>query len=104
MRNKSLIVSVLCIALLATGLFFERDKFSTHANSNKAVFTGVNLSCNRCESRMDNALSKIIGIKEYKMNPEEKTVTVVFNHKVMKAKWIENSLKAAGFNPKDIEY
>ncbi|MBM7644985.1 copper chaperone CopZ [Scopulibacillus daqui] len=104
MLKKSLIISALCIALVAAGLFFERDKLNTHANSNKAVFTGVNLSCNQCENRMDQALSKIIGIKEYKMNPAEKTVTVTFDHNVMKAEWIENSLKSAGFNPKGIEY
>ncbi|TCP24865.1 copper chaperone CopZ [Scopulibacillus darangshiensis] len=101
MSKKSLMIGMLCASLLGLGVFFGLEhSHNTQATSDETVFTGVNLSCSGCEEKMENALSKIIGIKDYKMNPEKKTVTVVFNHRIMQPEWIEQSLKAAGFDPK----
>lgn len=103
MMKKGLIVAAFCAILIGVGLFLTHDQSQTHATSNKAVFTGVDLSCQDCQKRVETALSKILGIKEYQLNPDNNTVTVMFNHEVMQPRWIEQSLKAAGFNPKDFD-
>lgn len=67
------------------------------------AFTGVDTSCDQCENQADEALSKIIGIKNAHINPQKDTIRVTFNSKVMKSDWIEHSLTAAGFKPDNVK-
>lgn len=67
------------------------------------AFTGVDTSCDQCESQAEQALSKIIGIKNAHIHSKKDTIRVTFNTKVMKADWIAHSLTTAGFKPDDFK-
>jgi copper chaperone CopZ len=104
-RGGNVMMKRVAIALaIAVGVFTiyqVNDTNEVTAEKVTVAFTGVNMSCNGCETQVEGALSKIIGIKDTNINPAEKLVSVTFSTKVMKAEWIENSLNAAGFHPED---
>lgn len=102
--RKWIFIGVACVAIVLTVFLASGNTpEKTQAQGSVATFTGVDLHCSNCEARMGDALSKIIGIENYKLHPDKNSVTVTFNSEYMHAEWIEKSLEAAGFTIKDIK-
>lgn len=99
MLKRAVIVLALAIGVFGVYQMFSGDEVSQGPVT--VAFTGIDTSCDQCTGKVENALSKIIGIKGSHINSSEDVVRVTFNSKIMKAEWIANSLKAAGFQPED---
>ncbi|TLS35068.1 heavy-metal-associated domain-containing protein [Pseudalkalibacillus caeni] len=102
MKRFSLILFTLCIAFLAAGILINNNQDAL-ADDGRVIFSGVDLSCDGCQSQMETSLDKIIGIQNYEIDAESKSVTVWFDNEVMKPEWINKSLEAAGFYPKSMK-
>lgn len=92
----------LIIALIALQINTSDVSF-TEESEETAVFKGLDLSCSDCEEQVESALAKIIGIKNYQINPNAGTLTITYETDDMQAEWIANSLEAAGFPVEEIE-
>ena len=103
--RKWLIIGVTCLALVITGLLVisEEPSQKTKAEETQATFKGVDLDCKGCQAKVEEALSNIVGIESYKLQPDSQAITVAFDPDVMKAEWIEKSLEAAGFKAISIQ-
>lgn len=91
---------------LAVVIFGAYQVFHTNHVTKGPVtvaFTGVDTSCDQCETRADKALSKILGIESAHIDTSKDAIRVTFNSKKMKADWIKHSLNAAGFHPDDVK-
>ncbi|HEU5140597.1 MAG TPA: heavy-metal-associated domain-containing protein [Bacillales bacterium] len=101
MLRKIVIALALAIAVFGAYQMFNGDEVTNGKVT--VAFKGIDTSCKQCKSEVSGALSKIIGIQASHINPAKDIVRVTFNSNIMKASWIANSLKAAGFKPEDIE-
>lgn len=102
--RKWLILGIVCFVTILTIVLVDgRANEKTQAQGSVATFTGVNLKCKDCTAKMEDALSKIIGIKEYQLHPESNSVTVTYNSQYMQPEWIKRSLEAAGFTVRIIK-
>lgn len=101
MNKLTIIFTAVMITLFV--VFFDGEKEDAKAGDGKVVYTGVDLSCDDCEQQLEDALNNIIGIEDYEVNEEDKTITVWFDAERMKADWIEKSLEASGFTEVEAE-
>ena len=102
--RKWVFIGLACVVMVLTIILVDgNSNDKTKAKGTVATFTGVDLNCKDCSAKMEDALGKIIGIKNYQLHPEKDSVTVSFNSQYMQAEWIKRSLEASGFKIKSIK-
>jgi copper chaperone CopZ len=62
-------------------------------------FVGLGMHTNEERGKVKEILDHVVGIEEYKIDPQADQVTITFDKETMKAEWIVKSLDAQGFTP-----
>lgn len=96
MLKKMLIVLALVVVIFSIHQMFTAREV-THSGYSTVTFSGVNLNCPHCQLKARQALSNLVGVRTSHIFPNKDMIRVTFNSNVMKANWIDHSLKAAGF-------
>lgn len=94
MNKLTIVFGVVMISLFLA--FFDAEKRDAHAGGDKAVFKGVDVTCEQCDKKLEDTLNNLIGIKNFEVDEENETITVWFYPDQTKADWIEKSLESAG--------
>jgi len=101
--KRFMLTALIVIPLLIAAIVFSNDSNKgAQAETEKVVFSGIDLSCENCKNKVVDSLDKILGIYDYSLDPKNETVTVWYNQDEMKPEWIYKSLEAAGFPPEDM--
>ncbi len=101
--KRFLITALIIIPLTIAAVVFSNDsEKGAQAETEKVVFSGIDLSCENCKNKVVDSLDNILGIDDYSLDPKNETITVWYNQDEMKPEWIYKSLEAAGFRPENI--
>lgn len=101
--KRFFITALLVIPLTVALVLFSNDSDKgAHAEAEKIIFSGIDLSCENCKNEVELSLENLLGIEEYSLNPSEETVTVWYDQEQIQADWIFKALEAAGFPPEEM--
>jgi len=79
----------------------DMDKDSKSDSKGNIEHKMINIptsQCEMCQERIEKALKKVAGVKNYKVDIDEKIVHVNFDKTVTNLGKIENAITAAGYN------
>jgi copper ion binding protein len=92
----------LALPFLLLLLFKALNAEPTSVYMNKTVEISLpTIVCNQCVTRIDKALKKVDGVIDYKVNLENKNVSVTFDDEVTSLDNIESAITKAGYDAND---
>lgn len=89
-------------ALLVLAMFAVLFNISeTYAGNNKTTINIPTIQCGTCKKNITNALNKVDGVINVKVDMSSKTVTVKYDDSKTDVSALENAITAAGYDAND---
>ncbi|MFD2617762.1 hypothetical protein [Terrilactibacillus laevilacticus] len=96
--------SFLIISLICTGLLFTEKWKYTHPSSDQITFNHIDLPTAKDQKNLNVTINHILGIKNYQYHRNQHSISINYDHHVMKPEWIEKSLKASGIQTSGYQF